>query len=50
MRHLARHTRALQQGFGIVVVLIAIAMFYQYDTVVTVWLSNFYPDFTAAGL
>jgi cytochrome c-type biogenesis protein len=46
-RHLVRHTRALQQGFGVVIVLVAIAMFYQYDTVVTVWLSNFYPDFTA---
>jgi cytochrome c biogenesis protein CcdA len=46
-RHLLRHTRALQQGFGVVIVMVAIAMFYQYDTVVTVWLSNFYPDFTA---
>jgi cytochrome c-type biogenesis protein len=47
MKHLVRHTRVLQQGFGVVIVLVAVAMFYQYDTVVTVWLSNFYPDFTA---
>jgi cytochrome c-type biogenesis protein len=47
VRHLVRYSRALQRGFGFVIVLVAIAMFYQYDTVVTVWLSNFYPDLTA---
>ncbi len=46
-RHLVRHTRALQQGFGVVIVLVAIAMFYQYDADITVWLSNFYSDFSA---
>jgi cytochrome c-type biogenesis protein len=43
-RHLVRYTRALQQGFGVVIVMVAIAMFFQYDAVITVWLSNFYPD------
>ena len=47
VRHMVRHTSALQRGFGVVIVLVAIAMFYQYDTVMTVWLSNYYPDFTA---
>jgi len=46
-RHLIRHTRALQQGFGIAIILAAAAMYFQYDTVVTVWLSNFYPDISA---
>jgi cytochrome c biogenesis protein CcdA len=47
VRHLLRHTRALQQGFGVVIVLTAIAMFYQYDAVITVWLSYFYSDLSA---
>jgi cytochrome c-type biogenesis protein len=35
-RQLARHTRKLQQAFGVVIVLVAIAMFYQYDAVIAV--------------
>jgi cytochrome c biogenesis protein CcdA len=31
-RRLVRYSRALQQGFGVVIMLVAIAMFYQYDT------------------
>lgn len=46
-RHLMRHTRALQRGFGVAIILVAVAMLLQYDTVVTVWLSNFYPDISA---
>ena len=44
LRHVMRHTRALQQGFGMVIVLVAIATFYQVDTVITAWLANFYPS------
>jgi hypothetical protein len=42
-----RYTRPLQRSFGVVVILVAVAMFYQYDGVITVWLSNFYPDISA---
>ena len=44
VRSLARHAHQLQQGFGVVVILIAVGLYYQYDTVVTVWLSDFYPN------
>jgi cytochrome c-type biogenesis protein len=45
-RHLVRYTRPLQQTFGVVIVLVAVAMFYQYDAVIAVWLSHYYPDLT----
>ena len=41
VRVLARYSTRLQQGFGVVVMLTAIAMYYQYDTLITVWLSDF---------
>ena len=44
VRSFARHTHRLQQAFGVVVIVIAVGLYYQYDTFVTVWLSNFYPD------
>jgi cytochrome c-type biogenesis protein len=43
IRRLARHAHRLQQAFGALVILIAVAMHFQYDSLVTVWLSNFYP-------
>ena len=46
-RRLIGHARPLQQGFGVVIMLIAVAMMFQYDAVITVWLSNFYPDISA---
>ena len=46
VRTLARHAHRLQQVFGVVVMLIAVAIYYQYDTLVTVWLSDFYPNAT----
>ena len=45
-RHLMRYTRPLQQAFGVVIVLVAIAMFTQYDAVISVWLSHYYRDLT----
>lgn len=45
-RHLVRYTRPLQQTFGVVIVLVAVAMFTQYDAVIAVWLSHYYPDLT----
>jgi cytochrome c-type biogenesis protein len=50
VRRIARYARPLQQGFGLVVILIAVAVFYQFDSVATVWLSNFYPDTLVTGL
>lgn len=44
VRQLARHTHRLQQGFGLLVIAIAIATYFQYDTAVTVWLSHLYPQ------
>ncbi len=44
VRRFARYSGRVQQGFGVVVLLIAVALYYQYDTVITVWLSNFYPN------
>jgi cytochrome c-type biogenesis protein len=44
VRRFARYSHRLQQGFGVVVLLTAVALYYQYDTVITVWLSNFYPN------
>jgi cytochrome c biogenesis protein CcdA len=43
IRRLAHYTHRMQQGFGVVVILIAVAIYFQYDTLVTVWLSQFYP-------
>lgn len=44
VRSFARYAHRLQQGFGVLVILIAVGLYYQYDTVVTVWLSDFYPN------
>jgi cytochrome c-type biogenesis protein len=44
VQRLMRYTRRLQQAFGIVVILIAVAIYYQYDALITVWLSQFYPS------
>jgi cytochrome c-type biogenesis protein len=44
VRRFARHAHRLQQAFGVIVILVAIGLYYQYDTLVTVWLSNFYPN------
>ncbi len=44
LRRLVRHAGALQRGFGVVIVLVAVAMLLQVDAAITVWLSAFYPD------
>lgn len=50
IRRLMPYTRAVQRGFGVVILLVAVALFTQYDAVATVWLSRFFPDTLAAGL
>lgn len=44
VRQLARYTHRLQQGFGVLVMGVAVALYFQYDSVITVWLSQFYPQ------
>jgi cytochrome c-type biogenesis protein len=44
VRRLAPYTPALQRTFGAAVLLVALAFYTQYDTVVAVWLSDFYPN------
>ena len=44
VRGVARFSHRLQQGFGVLVVVFAVAMYFQYDTFITVWLSEFYPN------
>jgi cytochrome c-type biogenesis protein len=46
VRRLARLSRTMQQAFGGLIVMTAIAMYFQYDTLITVWLSDLYPDLT----
>jgi cytochrome c biogenesis protein CcdA len=43
VRSIARVSHRLQQGFGVVVIVFAGAMYLQYDVLVTAWLSEFYP-------
>src|SRR6516165_11748751 len=43
VRNLARFSHRLQQGFGVLVMVFAVAMYLQYDVLVTAWLSQFYP-------
>ena len=44
VRSIARVSHRLQQGFGAVVIVFAAAMYLQYDTLITAWLSEFYPN------
>jgi cytochrome c-type biogenesis protein len=43
VKRLARVSHRLQQGFGVIVIVFAVAMYFQYDTLVTVWVSGLYP-------
>lgn len=44
VRSIAAMTHRLRQGFGLVVIAVAAAMYFQYDTLITAWLGNFYPN------
>jgi cytochrome c-type biogenesis protein len=44
VRGVVRIAHRLQQGFGVLVVAFAVAMYFQYDTLITGWLSDFYPN------
>src|ERR1700751_169440 len=43
VKSVARVSHRLQQGFGVLVILFAVAMYFQYDTLITAWVSAFYP-------
>lgn len=40
VRQLARHANRMQQVFGVLVILTALAMHFQYDVLVTIWLTD----------
>lgn len=40
VRVVSRHAMYVQKGFGVLIVLAAAAMFFQYDTLITVWLTS----------
>jgi cytochrome c-type biogenesis protein len=44
VRRLARYSNRIQQCFGIAVIAFAVAMYLQYDVLITAWLSAFYPS------
>jgi cytochrome c biogenesis protein CcdA len=44
VRRLAPYTIALQRTFGAAVLLVAVAFYTQYDTIVAVWFSDLYPN------
>jgi len=44
IRTMAGVAHRLRQGFGIVVIAFAAAMHFHYDTVITAWLADFYPN------
>jgi len=44
VRGIARVSHCLQQGFGAVIIVFAVATYLQYDTLITAWFSEFYPN------
>ena len=44
VRAIAAVAPRLQQGFGVLIVAYAVAMYLQYDTTITAWLTEFYPS------
>ena len=44
VRSLARIAPRLQQGFGVVVIGFAALSYFQYDTLIVAWLTQFYPN------
>jgi cytochrome c-type biogenesis protein len=44
VKSVARVSHRLQQGFGVLVIVFAVAMYFQYDTLITAWVSKFYPN------
>ncbi|MEX3957561.1 cytochrome c biogenesis CcdA family protein [Trinickia sp. EG282A] len=45
VRLVARHAERLQQLFGVLIILTALAIYLQYDVLVYGWISSFFPSF-----
>jgi len=43
IRSVSRITPRLQQAFGVLVIAVAVATYFQYDTLIVAWLTTFYP-------
>jgi cytochrome c-type biogenesis protein len=44
VKGVARISHRLQQGFGLLIIVFALAMYFQYDALITVWVSGLYPN------
>lgn len=44
VRRIAAVAPRLRQGFGLMVIGFAVAMHFQYDTLITAWIADFYPN------
>lgn len=44
LRRVVPYTHRLQQGFGVLVVLVALATWLQYDSLIAAWLASVYPS------
>jgi cytochrome c biogenesis protein CcdA len=44
VRGITRYTHRLQQIFGVLLILLAVAFYYQYDTVIESWFAGFFPS------
>lgn len=49
VRWVSRYATRMQQGFGVLIILTAVAMYYQYDALITAWLTQYIP-FVEQGL
>jgi cytochrome c-type biogenesis protein len=46
VRGITRYTQQIQQGFGVVVILVSAALYLQYDVLINAWLLDFAPNLT----
>ena len=44
LRFVARHTHRVQQVFGVLIAVVALATFFQLEASLTAWLTPFYPQ------
>jgi cytochrome c biogenesis protein CcdA len=45
VRLFSKYTRVLQQSFGIIIILLAVALYFNYDTKIYAWILQNYPGF-----
>jgi cytochrome c-type biogenesis protein len=44
LKRIARFSHHLQQSFGLLIIAFAVAIYFDYDTLITAWVSKFYPS------